>query len=207
MNKNLFIIVIIALLLPACSQWVSVNPLSPPSEVDKKLEGIWKLDSKNGDVVYLHIGKKKENTMVAISVEHKEDGSLDIIEIPFFITRAGINKYFNIRYEDIEKDIPEKDKGYIFVKYSFTDDNMLSFYQFDPDIIGSAVQSGKLKGEVSYKKSKISPPPGSKENVKSTSEVTIDSVKITDTSENMVKFFQSEGNKFIPDVMKFVRVK
>ena len=207
MKKYLIVTVLIGIFLSACSQWISVNPLSSPSELDKKLEGVWRLDSKDGEVVYLHIGKKKENTMIALSVEHKDDGSLDIVEIPFFITRAGANKYFNLRYEDIDKDIAGKDKGYIFVKYSFADDNTLSFYQFDPDIIKSAVQSGRLKGEVYYKKSKTAPPPESAEKEKSTPDKIIDSVKITDTSENMVKFFQSEGNKFLPEGMKFIRVK
>ena len=54
--------------------------------LDKKLEGTWKFESKEGEEVYLHIGKKTENTMVALKVEHMTDGSLNIREVPFFIT-------------------------------------------------------------------------------------------------------------------------
>ena len=205
MNKKLIICALIAILFSACSQWVSVNPLSSPAETDKKLEGLWKFDPKEGDEVYLHIGKKAGNTMTALSVEHKKDGSLDIVEIPFFITKAGMNRYFNVRYEDIDTGAAEKNKGFIFVKYVLPDDNTLLIYQFDPDVIKSAVQSGKLKGEISYKKINTPPESAGKENqapVKA-----IDNVKITDTSENMIKFFQAEGNKFADEVLKFVRVK
>ena len=205
MKKNLILIAIIAVFSSACSQWVSVNPLSLPSVLDKKLEGAWKVDSKDGDEVYLHIGKKTENTMVAVTVEHKDDGSLDIAEIPFHVTMTGANNYFNIRYKDIDEDLSTEDDAYIFIKYSITDDGTLLLYQFDPDIIISAVQSGKLKGEITYREAKAAPESADKE--KSASEKRIESVRITDTSENMVKFFNSEGQKFEPEVMKFVRVK
>lgn len=202
MYKNIFIVALITIFLSACSQWVSVNPLSSPSEPDKKMEGLWKLESKENDKVYLHIGKKTENTMIALNVEHKENGDLDIVEIPFFISRTGANNYLNFRYEDIEKGVSESDKGYIFVKYSFSDDNTLSFYQFNPEIINSAVQSGKLKGEVYYRETIPNPAPES-----GNKEKTIDIVKITDTSENMVKFFNSEGNMYVDEILKFIRVK
>jgi hypothetical protein len=205
MIKNLIIVALASILLSACSTWVSVNPLSPPAEPDKKLEGIWKLDSKDNDIVYLHIGKKSENAMLAFSVEHKKDGGLDIVEIPFFITRTGLNNFINVRYEDIEKNANESDKGFIFVKYSLSDDNTLSIYQFDPELIISAVQSGKLKGEIYYKESSPAPESGEKRNTGLNK--SIDSVKITDTSENMVKFFNSKENKYISDVMKFIKVK
>lgn len=206
MNKNLIIVTLIAILLSSCTKWTSINPLSPPAEPDKRMKGLWKLESKENDEVYLHIGKKTENTMVAISVEHKNDGNLDIFEIPFFITRTGSNNYLNVIYEDIEKGSSESDKGFIFVKYSFSDENTLSFYQFDPEIIISAVQSGKLKGEVHYREI-TNPLPESGDKEKTIQEKTIDSVKITDTSENMVRFFNSEGNKLVDEVLKFVRVK
>jgi hypothetical protein len=202
MIKNLILVALVTIFLSACSTWVSVNPLSPPSEPDKKLEGLWKLESKENDIVYLHIGKKTENTMIALSVEHKDDGSLDIVEVPFFITRTGMNNYINVRYEDIEKSEAEKEKGFMFVKYSLSDDNSLSLFQFDPEIIKSAVQSGKLKGEVYYRET--TPNPASENGGK---EKIIDSVKITDTSENIIKFINTEGAKFLPEVLKFVRVK
>jgi hypothetical protein len=204
---KIIIVALITILLSACSQWVSVNPLSPPAEPDKKMEGLWKLESKENDTVYLHIGEKADNTMIALSIEHKVDGSLDIVEIPFFISRTGTNNYLNVRYEDIEKGVSESDKGFIFVKYSFSDDNTLFFYQFDPELIISAVQSGKLKGEVYYRETKTTPTPESTVREKSTPEKTVDSVKMTDTSENLVKYFESEGVKFLPEVLKFIRVK
>ena len=205
--KIKFLASFIVILFSGCSQWVSVNPLSQPSVLDKKLEGTWKYESKEGEEVYLHIGKKTENTMLALSVEHKKDGSLDISEIPFYITMTGVNNYFNVRYKDIDESAEAKENGFIFVKYAFSGDNNLNIYQFNPDVIISAVQSGKLKGEIYYKETKITPPPEKAGREKPAAAKTIDRVKITDTSENMVKFFNSEGNKYIPEVLKFVRMK
>lgn len=207
MKKNLLIFSLIVVFLSGCAEWGSINPLSAPAEPDKKLEGIWKFDSKDDDEVYLHIGKKKENTMTALSVEHKKDGSLDIAEIPFFITRGTKNNFFNVKYKDIDNDFTSEDDGYIFIKYSFKDENTLFLYQFDPEVIKSAVQSGKLKGEVYYREPKTIQPTEDSEKQKPTPEKVIESVKITETSENMIKFFESEGNKFISEVLKFVRVR
>ena len=206
MKKDLILASLIVILFSGCSQWVSVNPLSQPSVLDKKLEGIWKFESKEGEDVYLHIGKKTENTMLALSVEHKKDGGLDISEIPFHITMTGTNNYLNLKYKELIKEAEEKENGFLFIKYSFIDENTLYFYQFDPEGVKSAVQSGKLKGEIYYKETKATPTSENAGKEKPAPEKTIDSVKITDTSENMVKFFNSEGIKFIPEVLKFARV-
>ena len=196
---------LIFIIFSGCSQWVSVNPLSPPSMLDKKLEGTWKFESKEGEEVYLHIGKKTENTMLALSVEHKKDGSLDIEEIPFYVTMTGTNNFFNVRYKDVDESAEDNENGFIFIKYTFSGDDKLSLSQFDPEIVISAVQSGKLKGEIYYKK--IPLPNESAKKKDSTSEKKIDSVKITDTSANVLNFFENEGNKFLPEVLKFIRVK
>ena len=64
-----------------------------------------------------------------------------------------------------------------------------------------------VEKQIFYKETIIIPPPEKAGKEKPTTAKTIDSVKITDTSENMVKFFNSEGIKFIPEVLTFVRVK
>ena len=84
--------------------------------------------------------------------------------------------------------------------------NTLILHQFDPEVIKSAVKSRKLKGEIYYRENKTTPTPGKAGKVITTPKRVIDSVKITDTSENMVKFFNTEGNKYIAEVLKFVRV-
>lgn len=206
MSKKLIIGALVTILFSACSTWVSVNPLSPPSKPDKKLEGLWKFESKDNEQVYLHIGKKSENIMVAFGIEHGDDGTLDVEEIPFFITGTDKNKYFNIRYEDLEKNSAVKDKGFIFIKYFFPDDNTLLLYQFDIETIISAVKSGRVKGEISTEKQTVPLLENDKKPIPN-SEQTIYHIKITDTSENLLKYFESEGNNVLPEAIKFVRVK
>ena len=197
-------IAIITILLSACCPMVSVNPLSTPAGIDKRLEGVWKYDSKEGDEVYLHIGEKSENTMEAWSVEHKKNGKLDIINIPFFLTKTSANNYLNVKLEDLAEEVSEGNKGFIFLKYAFVDHNTLHFYQLDRKLIISAIQENKLTGKITYKKKTV--PEGTK-NDGGKSEKIIDCVIITDTSKNMINFFESGKNdKFFTDAMKFIRI-
>lgn len=205
MKRYSVTIAIITILLSACCPMVSINPLSPPAGLDKRLEGVWKLDSKEGYEVYLHIGEKSENIMLALSVEHKEDGKLDIINIPFFLSKTNKNNYLNLRLEHLVKEVAEENKGFIFLKYVFADNKTLLLYQLDQQLIISAIQGNKLKGKLIYKKKKA--PKGTKSDA-TASQKTINCVVITDTSNNMINFFESrENDKLFADTMKFIRVK
>jgi hypothetical protein len=117
---------------------VSVNPLSEPPGLDKRLEGLWKLDSKE-DEVYLHIGEKSENTMEVLNVGHKENGTLDIIRIPFFITKTTANNYLNVKLEDLENEVSEGHTGYLFIKYVFIDKDTLHLFLLNDKPIISAI--------------------------------------------------------------------
>ena len=205
MKKISVTIAIIAILLSACCPTVSVNPLSTPAGIDKRLEGVWKYDSKEGDEVYLHIGEKSENTMVALSVEHKRNGKLDIIKIPFFLTRTGANNYLNVKLEDLAKEVSEGNKGFIFLKYVFIDNNTIHFYQLDRQLIISAIQANKLTGKITYNKRIV--PEGAKNDGDTLGE-TINCLTITDTSKKMINFFESGKNDdLFTDAVKFIKVK
>jgi hypothetical protein len=205
MKKFSVAIAIITILLSACCPMVSVNPLSTPAGLDKRLEGVWKIDSKEGDEVYLHIGEKSENAMVALSVEHKRNGKLEIIKIPFFLTKTSTNNYLNVRLEELAKEISEGNKGFIFFKYVFIDNKTLLFYHLNRQLIISAIQANKLAGKLTYKK-KIAPKGTENNDVESGK--TIDCVVITDTSKNMINFFESVKNdKLFSDTMKFIKVE
>jgi hypothetical protein len=198
MGKYSVATIMIILLLSACSPAVSVNPLSPPAGIDERLQGAWKYDSEK-NVVYLHIGKTSENTMVVLSVEHTGYGDLDIIKIPFFLTKTGMNSYLNIKIEDVEKDISEDCKGYVFIKYVFIDNDTLHLYSYDNKPIISAIKANKLKGEIKYEEVKS-------DNIKL--KKSIDCVVISDTSENMIRFFDSDkDNKIFSNELEFVRMK
>ncbi len=205
MKKYSVSITIITFLLSACCPMVSVNPLSNPSELDKRLEGLWKYDSKEDDQVYLHIGEKSDNTMEALSVEHKKNGNLDIIKIPFFLTKTAENNYLNVKIEDLENEITEKSKGYVFLKYDFIDIDTLHVFHLDKQPVISAIQNNKLKGEITYKKKMM--PEGTKAD-EVNPEKTIDCVTITDTSINIMNFIAAGNNdELFPEAMKFTRMK
>jgi hypothetical protein len=205
MGKYAIALIITGLLLSACCPTVSVNPLSSPAELDERLEGAWKYDPDEGEEVYLHIGKASESTMAALIVEHKEEGEFEITKIPFFLTSTGMSNYMNIRIEDLEKDISDDCKGYVFVKYVFVNNNNLNFYSIDDEPVISAIKENKLKGKILYNKKKVSEGEKS-DGLKSMK--TIDCVIITDSSENMIDFFDSDkNNKIFSNELKFVRIK
>ena len=205
MGKYAILTIITGLFLSSCCPTVSVNPLSPPAELDNRLEGAWRYDPEVGDKVYLHFGKAADNKMVVYTVEHKKNGEVQIVKIPFFLTNTGMNNYLNIRIEDVEKDTPEDCKGYVFVKYVFINNDTLNFYSIEEETVISAIKEKKLKGKILYREKKV----GEKAKSDGTqSEKRIDCVIITDTSENMIKFFDSdENNKIFSNELKFLRIK
>lgn len=204
MKKYSVTILILTIILSACCPMVSVNPLSPPAGLDKRLEGVWKYDSKEGEEVYLHIGEKSENTMVALSVEHKKNDKLDIIQIPFSLTKTITNNYLNVKLGDLSEEVSGGNKGYLFLKYSFADNNTLFFFQLDRQLIISAIQTNKLTGKITYKRKIVSE---GKKNSDVQIDRTIDCVTITDTSKNIINFIESDkdGNLF-SNTMKLTRV-
>jgi len=74
------------------------------------LEGTWYGKSESNTDVFLHIGKRKDNgTTQVISVEHKNNGSLDLVEIELimFPTIIKDEHYMNIKVVEIsDKSIP-----------------------------------------------------------------------------------------------------
>ena len=207
MGKYFMAIIVTGLLLSSCCPTVSVNPLSPPAGFDERLEGAWKYDPEEGEKVYLHIGKASDSTMTVHLVEHKKDGELNIVDFSFFLTKTGMNNYLNIKIEDIEKDISEDCKGYVFVKYIFTDNETLHFYSIsvENEPVISAIETNRLKGKLKYGE-KILHKGEESEGAKSEKE--IDCVIITDTPENMINFFDSDkDNKIFSEELKFTRIK
>ena len=201
--------VLISLLLSACAPTISVNPLSQPSSVDKRLEGLWKLVSDT-DMAYLHIGKTSETTMIALSVDHKENGALEISKIPFFPTQTKGNNYLNVKFEDLEDDAAKEYKGYLFVKYEFIDKDTFRLYMMDNDPIISAIQEGRLKGEITYGKRALGQIAPTDKPLSPDDEPrqTIDCVTMTDSSENILKFLESNSvDKLFVEPINFVRVK
>ena len=205
-----FTIILIAFLLSACAPVVSLNPLSEPADANKQLEGIWKLSSDE-DNVFVHIGRTCKNEMLALSVEHKENGTLDISKIPFFLTISGADNYINIKLQDINDDMTDGYEGYIFEKYTFIDKDTLRLYMLDTQELTAAVQTGQLKGQITYRKKYEALDPSAEEyktidgSINGASQ-SIDHVTITDSSKNILKFLESaDAHELFSDTMDFYK--
>ncbi len=205
LKKYLVAIVIIAACLPACCPMVSVNPLSTPDGIDERLFGVWKPESKEGEQVYLHIGRESDTRMVALSIEHKGSGALDIATMPFFLTRTDKHNYWNVRFEDLDEGMAKGYEGFFFLNYVFADEDTLLVSQLDREPIIAAIQSEKLRGKITYKLKKV--PQGAQRDNLST-EKSIDCVTISDTSQNILNFLEAgDFDLLFPDAMRFTRIR
>jgi hypothetical protein len=204
--KRIFITAaLISLLLSACCPMVSENPLSDPAAPDQRLEGLWQSGTGQDEEVYLHIGRQSEdNTMVALSVEHKDDGTLDTMEIPFFLTRTDAGDYMNLRLEDLSGEAPDTNGGYVFIKYVLPAENTLLMFSLDREPVISAIRENRLEGEITYKRTDT---PVETTGEGSHSGRRIDCVTITDSSENLLSFIEASGSAWrTSDAMTFFKV-
>ncbi len=205
LKKYLMAIVIIAACLPACCPMVSVNPLSTPDGIDERLFGIWKPASKEGEQVVLHIGRESDTRMVALSIEHKGNGALDIAKMPFSLTRTEKHNYWNVRFEELDEGMAKGYAGYFFLKYAFADADTLLVSQLDRAPIIAAIQAEKLQGKITYRLKKV--PQGAQRDNLST-EKSIDCVTILDTSQNILNFIEAgDFDALFPDALRFTRIK
>jgi len=205
MKRYLLLVAAIAVFLPACCPMVSVNPLSEPGGIDERLFGVWRPMSEGGERVYLHVGRESDTIMVALSIEHMDNGRLDTARMPFFLTRTPKNDYWNIRYEDLDDNMAKGYAGFFFMKYTYPDDDTLLVYQLDRKPIIAAIKTGKLQGQITYKAQKASP--GAQLKTLPT-EKSVDCVTITDKSVNLLNFLDAgDSQTLFPEPMRFVRVR
>jgi hypothetical protein len=205
MKKILLLIFLITTLTPACCPMVSVNPLSEPDGIDERLFGVWRPVTKSGEKVYLHIGKASDATMLALSVEHLDNGRLDTARMPFFLTRTGKNDYWNMRYEDLDDSLAKGYVGFFFMKYVLADSDTLLVYQLERKPVVAAIQAGELQGQVTYKAPEASrgaqtkPLPVDKN---------VDCITISDSSANLLNFLEiGDSQVLFPEPMRFIRAR
>ena len=204
MRKLILLVAVLVSFMPACCPMVSVNPLSEPNDIDGRLFGVWRPVTQGGEQVFLHVGKESDTILVALSVEHLDNGRLDTARMPFFLTRTEKNDYWNIRYEDLEDNLAKGYAGFFFLKYTFVDDDTLLVYQLARKPIIAAIKAGKLKGQVTYQARKAR---AGKQPETLAAEKSVDCVTITDTSPNLLNFLDGGNSQVLfPEPMKFMRV-
>lgn len=193
-------ILLFYIVITACCPTTSICPLSSPEKAiyDKQLEGSWIFVSKEGDVDgYLHVGKIEKNLTKAIAIEIKSSGELEHVILNMFPTKIGQDSYLNIKAEELFQEISSHDNGYIFAKYELSGNKKLAVYCMDDEPIAKAIQSGKLKGKITYE-NLIASEEGIGDSQKKFQKK-IKCMQITDSSENILRFIQnSDPHELFP---------
>jgi len=164
---SIFFVFIFIVSLSGCIA-ESIHPLSDPenAKYDDRLMGLWR-STFDGDIVCLHFGNRDDVSMDIIVVEHKKDGGIDPEGYVMFPTIIDKTYYMNVQ----RKDLKQRDKGYIFVKYEITE-NILNLWLIDNDKIKRSIENGIIEGKIVIGKWG-------------------DTIKITDTTPNLVKYIRS----------------
>jgi len=187
----------------------SVHPLSDPqnAKYDDRIQGAWQFASQDGELVFLHFGKEKDNKTQMISIEHKNNGEMELSTFSVFPTITNGQNYLNFNIQELFKEFNEDVSGYIFMKYELLDAATLDLSYINEEPIIKAIKSGKLKGEITYEKTATLE--GDEEKtLKQNRERTIECVKITDSPDNIIAYFQSvDPKKLFPKPMRLIRIK
>ena len=194
-RKSKSLLLIMALLCPLFTSCVdSDNPLSDPKQaaVDSGLLGTWRLKTKDGNVEYYHVGKAGNGfpagMLRIVTVKYDKNGDLskpDCGDTLVFTTILGNNRYLNITGLDADKvknpgDFkwePSMADGYFIYKYDIRGDKIEAAI-VDRHQKEEAIKAGKIKGTIDG-----------------------DKVRMTDTTENLAKFFAT------PDAAKLFFTK
>lgn len=197
-------------LMLACGACVeSEQPLSDAAqaEQDPRLYGLW-LDTNNtGSTAYILIGDEGSEPLEPgrADVERglmrywsiSQNSETKQLDEPagtrFFCTQIG-DENFATWVTPVEEG-QNKRPTYFFVKYQ-VDDQQLTIWIQDPESTAQAIDSGKLRGIVKRRDK-----PGA-------SQPEIETLKITDSSENIRKFLAEGGSATcFPDKNKVVYSK
>ena len=172
----------------------SSRPLSDPlkAEIDQRLIGTWRTTIRN-ETYFFHIGAGnilgKLNWMELVLVKPgKKKPAFYMRHFIGFPTTIGDNNYFNIGYTSKlvpqlhgakpEEVIASVDRYDIF-QYKLVGDN-LDILAPDQKFIRTSIKEGKIKGK---------------------------DAKADDTSENLIEFIKSVGQKMFPKKFRYTRVK
>ncbi len=195
---NFILFLLVSITGYSCTPVTSLNPLSDPNNVifDERLKGVWHYHTEDDSDVYLHIGKAKDNKTLMMSIEHLKDGMLSTSSSVMFPTKIKNNNYMSVEFKENTDDIPKDHLGYYFAKYIISNNGKLVISFMDTRKIIEAIEAGKLKGKITYRE--IHAP--DKKDQKSR---TVDSAKLTDSSENIIEFIRKTDDSILfPDTEK-----
>ena len=191
---------LVLMLLSACfCPLTSVNPLSDPQHAtyDERIEGAWQLMSGDDGLVFLHFGRGDDEKTAMISIEHKNNGKIDVLTFSVFPTMFDDQSYLNFNIKELFKEFGEELSGYTFMQYRLSNNDTLTLSLIDEKPIIEAIKSGKLKGDISYKQT----------DSKQSNKKSIKCVRIKDSSNRLIKFIQTVDSKALfPTPMVFKKI-
>ncbi len=161
----------------------SDRPLCDPAlaHIDARLTGVWFFVNEDNEPTYVHFAAKDSHWTQAVTVEYLKEGGLrsgndGLYE--FFIYDMDNSHYMNFINKPQGPKADAEAPSYFFGKYEISKEGVLSIWILnDENTVRSAIEAGALKGEVSGKKDWTQ------------------SVRITDTSENIASFVRKSDPK------------
>ncbi|MFC1813558.1 hypothetical protein ACFL03_12810 [Thermodesulfobacteriota bacterium] len=187
----------------------SVNPLSDPhnAKYDKRIGGAWQSVSTDGDLEFIHFGKDDEKKTQMVIIEHMRSGKIDFSTLTVFPTIINGKGYLNIHVEELFEEFKEDLSGYVFMKYELLDKNTLTLSFLEEKPIIEAIKSGTLEGEITYEKKDIKKGDEG-DSSKQGKKTTIKCVTLSDRSDNILKYIQSnDPDKLFPKPIELRRIK
>jgi hypothetical protein len=172
---------------PGCCPISSLNPLSDPKNAwyDNRLTGAW-CSTIDGDSIYLHIGKGRDNLTQVHPVKLNKNGTLEVNETyTAFPTSLGGENMLNIR---MPSPVEGKEEGYLFFRYEMKDSRVL-IYSWDDKAILEAILNRELKGETAEKPEV---PEGKQEPGR---EKKLKCLRIIDDTQHLIQYLNKAGVK------------
>ncbi|MCS7305753.1 MAG: hypothetical protein NZ602_11690 [Thermoguttaceae bacterium] len=163
----------------------SIKPLVDPQKAkpDKQLVGLWRQVRPDGEVSFYHIGQPgdewPEGVFRVVVLTHREGRLEPPAEILLFPTQVAGRSYLNIAelkpglLELIKEKGWEAVQGYFIWRYQIEGDR-LTVWAMDNNAKRRAIETGKLKGEITSGQFQVA--------------------KFTDTPENLARFLSEAGD-------------
>ena len=183
----------LVLCLPSCIE--STNPLSDPKDAmpDAALFGFWRGSKENEVLIIGRAAELKDREDIpggimrlikqGISDENFVGGAGSSF---CFVTHLGKASYLNImsapdqNWDNLEKD------NFWLVKYEVSGDKLTIWWMGDKDAAAKVIDAGTLRGTVK----------------RDDDDKKVSSIKFTDTTANLAKYFEKNGASFYPEANK-----
>lgn len=199
MHKRIWLSIVVLSLLSFASCFPdSKNPLSPVAnaELDEGLVGLW-THEEGDDTQYLHIGGEAEKPLTAgaekpepglmrflFTAHSKEEGRPVLrpaVGARFYVTKLGNERFINLLQPIEEGRTPDPNGFYSFMKYKIERDELTVWFA-NMQAAAKLIEDGELTGTVTREGQNLR------------------NVQLTDSSERLAAFFQTEsGKKLFPD--------